>query len=56
LPVPAVVVAVPTAVAPAAGVLVPTAVASAVLCLMSGGLLWYVVAFDARLRRWGWRG
>jgi len=38
------------------GVLVPTAVASAVLFLMSGGLLWYVVAFDARLRHWGWRG
>jgi hypothetical protein len=36
-------------------VLAPTAVASAVLFAMSGGLLWYVVAFDARLRRWGRR-
>ena len=38
------------------GVLVPTAVASAVLFVLSGGLLWYVVSFDARLRHWGRRG
>jgi hypothetical protein len=37
-------------------VLMPTAVASAVLFLVSGGLLWYVVSFDARLRHWGRRG
>ena len=37
-------------------VLIPTAVASIVLFLMSGGLLWYVVSFDARLRRWSPRG
>ena len=36
-------------------VLAPTAGASAVLFAMSGGLLWYVVGFDARLRRWGRR-
>jgi hypothetical protein len=36
-------------------VLVPTAVASLVLLAMSGGLLWYVVTFDARLRLWGRR-
>ena len=36
--------------------LVPTAVASGVLFLLSGGLLWYVVSFDARLRQWGPRG
>ena len=37
-------------------VLVPTAVASAGLFALSGGLLWYVVAFDARLRHWSRRG
>ena len=37
-------------------VLVPTAVASGVLFILSGGLLWYVVSFDARLRQWGPRG
>lgn len=37
-------------------VLVPTAVASGVLFALSGGLLWYVVAFDARLRHWSRRG
>jgi hypothetical protein len=37
-------------------VLVPTAVASSVLLVLSAGLLWYVVAFDARLRHWGRRG
>jgi hypothetical protein len=36
-------------------VLVPTALASIVLFAMSGGLLWYVVAFDRRLRHWGRR-
>ncbi len=34
-------------------VLVPTAIASVALFLLSGGLLWYVVSFDARLRQWG---
>jgi hypothetical protein len=34
---------------------VPTALASIVLFAMSGGLLWYVVAFDRRLRHWGRR-
>ena len=34
-------------------VLVPTALASGVLFIMSAGLLWYVVSFDERLRRWG---
>ena len=34
-------------------VLVPTAIASLALFLLSGGLLWYVVSFDARLRQWG---
>jgi hypothetical protein len=24
--------------------------------VLSGGLLWYVVSFDARLRQWGPRG
>jgi hypothetical protein len=38
------------------GVLVPTAIASAVLFALSGGLLWYVVSFDDRLRHWGPRG
>jgi hypothetical protein len=37
-------------------VLVPTAIASGMLFALSGGLLWYVVSFDARLRRWGPRG
>jgi hypothetical protein len=37
-------------------VLVPTAVASTILLVLSGGLLWYVVSFDARLRHWGRRG
>ena len=37
-------------------VLVPTAVASLVLFVLNGGLLWYVVSFDARLRHWGSRG
>jgi hypothetical protein len=37
-------------------VLVPTAIASAILFGLSGGLLWYVVSFDARLRQWGSRG
>ena len=37
-------------------VLVPTAVASTVLFVLSGGLLWYVVSFDARLRHWSRRG
>jgi len=36
-------------------VLVPTAVASIVLFVLNGGLLWYVVSFDARLRHWGSR-
>jgi uncharacterized protein DUF6755 len=35
------------------GVLLPTALASAGLFLLSAGLLWYVVAFDRRLRDWG---
>ena len=34
-------------------VLVPTAIASLALFILSGGLLWYVVSFDARLRQWG---
>ena len=34
-------------------VLVPTAIASGGLFALSGGLLWYVVSFDARLRHWG---
>jgi hypothetical protein len=33
-------------------VLAPTAIASGVLFALSGGLLWYVVSFDARLRHW----
>ena len=37
-------------------VLVPTAMASAVLFALSGGLLWYVVSFDARLRHGSRRG
>ena len=35
------------------GVLAPTALASGGLFVLSGGLLWYVVSFDARLRLWG---
>ena len=34
-------------------VLVPTAIASVLLFALTGGLLWYVVSFDARLRQWG---
>lgn len=37
-------------------VLIPTAVASAGLLVLSGGLLWYVISFDARLRHWSRRG
>ena len=37
-------------------VIVPTAIASGMLFVLSGGLLWYVVSFDARLRKWGPRG
>jgi hypothetical protein len=37
-------------------VLVPTAIASVLLFVLTGGLLWYVVSFDARLRQWGPRG
>ncbi|MGE5245970.1 MAG: DUF6755 family protein [Betaproteobacteria bacterium] len=37
-------------------ILVPTALASLALFLVSAGLLWYVVAFDERLRQWGPRG
>ena len=37
-------------------VLVPTVIASGVLFALSGGLLWYVVSFDARLRHWSRRG
>jgi hypothetical protein len=37
-------------------VLVPTAIASGTLFVLNGGLLWYVVSFDARLRQWGARG
>jgi hypothetical protein len=37
-------------------VLVPTAIASSVLLVLSAGLLWYVVSFDARLRHWARRG
>ena len=37
-------------------VLVPTAIASGVLFALSGGLLWYVVSFDARLRHRSQRG
>ena len=37
-------------------VLVPTAITSTALFVLSGGLLWYVVSFDARLRRWSRRG
>jgi hypothetical protein len=37
-------------------VLVPTAVASSALLVLSAGLLWYVVSFDARLRHWTRRG
>ncbi len=37
-------------------VLVPTAIASIGLFALSGGLLWYVMSFDARLRHWNRRG
>ena len=37
-------------------VLVPTAIASSVLFGLSGGLLWYVASFDARMRHWNRRG
>ena len=37
-------------------VLVPTAMASLGLFGLSAGLLWYVVSFDARQRRWNRRG
>jgi hypothetical protein len=37
-------------------VLVPTAITSTVLFVLSGGLLWYVVSFDARLRHWSRHG
>jgi hypothetical protein len=37
-------------------VLVPTAIASTALLALSGGLLWYVVSFDARLRHGSARG
>ena len=37
-------------------VLAPTAIASIGLFALSGGLLWYVLAFDARLRHWNRRG
>jgi hypothetical protein len=37
-------------------VLVPTAIASGVLFALSGGLLWSVMSFDARLRHWSRRG
>ena len=37
-------------------VLVPTAIASGLLFVLCGGLLWYVVSFDERLRQWGPRG
>ena len=38
------------------GVLAPTAIASGLLLALSGGLLWYVVSFDQRLRHGGARG
>ena len=37
-------------------VLVPTAIASIGLFALSGGLLWYVMSFDVRLRHWNRRG
>jgi len=37
-------------------VLVPTAITSTALFVLSGGLLWYVVSFDARLRHWSRNG
>jgi hypothetical protein len=36
-------------------VLAPTAIVSGMLFVLSGGLLWYVVSFDARLRQWARR-
>ncbi len=38
------------------GVLLPAAASSLVLFLLGGGLLWYVIAFDERLRHWSRRG
>jgi uncharacterized protein DUF6755 len=38
------------------GVLVPSAIASVALFFLSGGLLWYVASFDARLRQSGPHG
>ena len=37
-------------------VLVPTAITSTALFVLIGGLLWYVVSFDARLRHWSRHG
>lgn len=37
-------------------VLVPTTLAAGLLFLMNAGLLWFVLAFDKRLREWGPRG
>ena len=34
-------------------VLVPTTLAAGGLFLLNAGLLWFVLAFDARLRKWG---
>lgn len=36
-----------------AAVLMPAAIGSLVLFVLSAGLLWYVIAFDERLRQWG---
>lgn len=37
-------------------VLVPMALAACALFILNGGLLWWVVSFDKRLREWGPRG
>jgi hypothetical protein len=37
-------------------VLGPTTLAAGLLFLMNAGLLWFVLAFDKRLREWGPRG
>jgi cytochrome bd-type quinol oxidase subunit 2 len=37
-------------------VLMPTAIASLGLFALNGGLLWYVMSFDARRRHWSRRG
>lgn len=37
-------------------VLVPMALAASALFILNGGLLWWVVSFDKRLREWGPRG